>query len=464
MNTSFIAKTAFQQAPAILACLTFASMAFAQYHPGYSDDSEQRTSNEFWMSYMLDTVELSKMSIPGTHDTMAYQCPNCGGLINSVRTQRMDLETQLKSGVRMLDIRCRNIGSNFAIHHNNYFLGAYFDDVLRTVTNFLKTHPGESVLMRVKEEYAEYNATRTFADRFRTFFVGSDFGQFFWKPGNSLRPTNPTLKEIRGKIVVLQQEPDYQGTEGWIRFGIPWSDLNIQDEYNVFSLPTKWGQVETQLNAASSGDREKIYINFLSGSTGFYPYEVAQFTNPRTSDWLSPNEYNRKRVGIIPADFPGPELIDRIIKQNSMYTTYITLRKGQLPLPGGGFTQCLSRPTTGKDDVVLARNGWQLLQWQSDGNLVLYDAKGPRWATGTGSNTPTATDLCWQSDGNLVIYDPTKPGGVAFATNTGGVFPNFFSGENLVLNFDCNLVINGWSIYGNVLTPRWSAGTSPCTR
>src|SRR5262249_40061075 len=156
----------------------------------------------------------------------------------------------------------------------------------------------------------------------------------------------------------------------------------------------------------SAGIKSDKYINFLSasrfssvdpyqvagGMSGFFGY-VFKGTNVLTSDWLSPNMQNRRRVGIIAADFPGPELIDRIIKQNTMYTTDITFRRGEFP----GGTGCLYR-TWG--NVVLASNGWQELVWQSDGNLVVYDGKGPRWATGT--NSPTVTNLCWQNDGNLV--------------------------------------------------------------
>jgi hypothetical protein len=175
-------------------------------------------------------------------------------------------------------------------------------------------------------------------------------------------------------------------------------------------------------------------------------------TNGLTESYLhNVNSSNRvSRTGIVLGDFPGPALIDRIITQNSMNLQIgTTFQKGQLPVPDGlGVVSCLGRPGT---NFTLAVNGWEHLVWQADGNLVIYDEKGPRWASNT--NSPTVSKLCWQGDGNLVIYDPAKPRGVGFATNTDG------SGAFLSFQSDCNLVI-----YDQYSRPKWASNTDPCRR
>ena len=112
--------------------------------------------------------------------------------------------------------------------------------------------------------------------------------------------------------------------------------------------------MKNQLNAAMNGDKNDIYINFLSGSGGSFPYFVASgksspednapllLTGLTTPGWkkkypdfprvscalgicsiaflgtniLTSERLTSKRVGIIMADFPGKGLINDVIKCN----------------------------------------------------------------------------------------------------------------------------------------------------
>ena len=55
-----------------------------------------------WMSYISDDTYISDISIPGTHDSASYRR---GGIYSLAHCQNLNLENQLKVGVRYFDIR-----------------------------------------------------------------------------------------------------------------------------------------------------------------------------------------------------------------------------------------------------------------------------------------------------------------------------------------------------------------------
>lgn len=324
----------------ITATLLLGMNAHAIDYEAYTHKSTSGYRNTDWMAALPDSKRLSEISMPGTHDTMSFY----GGDI--VQTQSLPLAEQLASGVRALDIRCRHYYDTFTIHHGFVYQNANFDDVLITVQQFLQAYPQETVVMRVKEEYSAEGVTRRFEDTFAMY--KQRYPGLFW----SFSSNNPALSQVRGKIVVLQNFGASQPQ------GIPWGGLNIQDNYQLstnWDLYNKWTAVKQQLANASNGDPNTIYVNFLSGAVGSFPYFVAsgksspgdsapllstglttplfknyypdfprvacfwgmctiafEGTNMLTSERLP----GYGRVGIIMADFPGKLLLDRIIRRN----------------------------------------------------------------------------------------------------------------------------------------------------
>ena len=331
----------------------------------YSHDAVTGSFNPQWMTTLPDTLKLSQLSLPGTHDSMA----RFGGDI--AQTQSMDLAQQLYSGIRALDIRCWHVNNSFTIAHGIIPQNATFSDVLDIAQQFLAQNPGETVVMRVKEENTGKNNTRTFDETFNAYV--SKYPGLFWTPNGV---TNPSLGEMRGKVVMLQ---NFTGTLKGISYSGISAQGTIQDNYTLktnWDLYGKWEQVKSQVMAASSGDNSKIYINYLSASTGSFPYFVASgHSSPGTYDPLlltglttltNPNTYpdfprvsclgslcsiaflgtnqlsskfiadlktnyaalNKmyqtmgisirltKRVGIIYSDFPGRSLINNVIAMN----------------------------------------------------------------------------------------------------------------------------------------------------
>jgi len=312
------------------------------YHAAYTHKQSSGTSNPDWMKNLDSSLTLSKISMPGTHDTMSHY----GGDI--VQTQSLSLQEQMDSGIRALDIRCRHINNRFAIHHGSVYQKANFNDVLKKVESFLNRYESETIVMRVKEEYNPTGNTRSFADTFN-WYAGQYPGLFWKYDGNY----NPQLSQIRGRIVLLQ---DFKAEPP---VGIAWyPPVSVQDDYELktnWDLYKKWETVKRCLDNANNDTQDKIHINFLSGSGGAFPYFVASgksspgdnapllATGYTTPGWknkypdfprvncvgklctiaflgtniLTSDRLDKYRhVGIIMADFPGKQLIQKVIARN----------------------------------------------------------------------------------------------------------------------------------------------------
>ena len=298
-----------------------------------------------WMLTIDDNVKLNELSLPGTHDTMAYLDSNFFTLYTN--TQSMPLEEQLKSGIRYLDIRLAADNNKFTIYHGDVYLGFDFDDVLRTVEKFLQEHPYESIVMRVKQEHTsvdDFEMKRRFDDYY------NKYNNLFWNKNSN----NPTLGEIRGKVVILADVAS-------IDQGLRYSWFDIQDDYQVntiWDLYPKWEKVKEHLDYSNNSGSPYIAVNHLSGSgfgglptfvasgkvgtgtynaqkltglaepffNGYYPdfprvSQVGIFssiafqgTNELTASYINKNQLSY--VGFVVADFPGERLVSEVINAN----------------------------------------------------------------------------------------------------------------------------------------------------
>ncbi|XP_030066202.1 uncharacterized protein LOC115474717 [Microcaecilia unicolor] len=257
--------------------------------------------NTDWMSLLPDDKLLSDLSIPGTHRSMSL----FGG--NPLRCQSWNLSSQYEAGIRFVDIRCRHFYDKLAIHHGEKFLYCHFTQVLNDTISFLREHPKEVILMHVKEEYEASNNTSTFSDLVSKYMEKVEKSWFL------ITSVIPTLGQARGKIVILQ---DFDGPVT----GIPYSSLSVVDEQHVPSLDDigwKWSTVEDSLNAAETGNSDKMYITYCSGdSTDVLPWSVAEKVNYDLLSYLENKGEKKSRFGIITMDFPGVDLVHLIISNN----------------------------------------------------------------------------------------------------------------------------------------------------
>ena len=295
-----------------------------------------------WMSRLADSVPVDSITIPGTHDSAAYNT-----LLVWAKTQDMSLSDQLNNGIRFLDIRCRHINNKFTIHHGAVYLKMNFDDVLNKVIDFLTQNPTETVLMQIKEAYIPMNNTRSFEETIREYYYNQRYNSFFW----NWNTDTPTLGETRKRIVVLQ---DFV-TSG-ARLGLLYNSFNIQDKYetnNYTFLSTnnyndKKKSIKDQVDNAKN---QKRIINYLSavgkGTLILFatPGAVASVTNAYIKSLIYQNPY--QYFGILVADFPDKSLIDLVISRNplgSIFSGQVLTSENYLQSPNGRYKAIFKNP------------------------------------------------------------------------------------------------------------------------
>ncbi|KAM6265368.1 1-phosphatidylinositol phosphodiesterase-like isoform 4-T4 [Spheniscus humboldti] len=207
--------------------------------------------------------------------------------------------------------------------------------VLRRTLRFLRAHPGEAVLMRIKEELPIFPRPG-FAARLHRCLLEEGQGRVW------CREEVPTLGQVRGKIVVL---------EALARevLGIPYEQLSISDAWNVLSLERKWARARRHLERAAGGDPTTMHLTFCSGNGLFTcPEEVARFVNPRCYQHLRRRGGQPVRWGVVIMDFPGAGLLRLIVESNAPWASgHITAAPSTptVPLrqPHGRGDRCRSR-------------------------------------------------------------------------------------------------------------------------
>ncbi|UKB80072.1 phosphatidylinositol-specific phospholipase C [Chryseobacterium sp. MEBOG07] len=272
-----------------------------------------------WMSGLQDNISISKISIPGTHDSGArVDAPVVSG---TAKTQDLSIAEQLNAGVRFLDIRCRHIDNAFTIHHGAIYQNLNFDDVLNACYAFLNSHPSETIIMSVKEEYDASNTTRSFEQTFDSYVQKNSSK---WDLGANI----PTLGAVRGKIKLLRRFSS--GTTKGINAS-PWADnttfdinnsgvqLKVQDYYKVTNNDDKWNGISSLLNEAKNDSNGKLFVNFTSGyKPGIFGIPsiptVSNNINPKLKTFFQTNTHGS--YGVMPIDFVNAELSELIVKTN----------------------------------------------------------------------------------------------------------------------------------------------------
>ncbi|KEQ24736.1 phosphatidylinositol-specific phospholipase C domain-containing protein [Paenibacillus tyrfis] len=334
---------------------------YNKFRDGYAYASNIGHTNKNWMGQLPGDTTMSRLSIPGTHNSMSLHGGGGPYPDDFIITQTMNLQTQLNSGIRYLDIRLRKASdTRLEAYHGSVNQKAEFGaNILNTAKEFLRANPSETILMRVKNECTgsgagnckDASTSKTWAQVFEdAYYNNLNYRDYFWK-GTS---NDPQLKDVRGKIVVLPQFPTDNK-----RFGIPYGNLKVQDEYNVEqsanAMYSKWTAVGNHLKTANAHTGKNIYLNHLSGngtwwfiSHGAKPWFVASGYNTRSTgsspkststgigNWPDfPRTYSTiyyggtniltaqyiqqwglHHAGIIAADFPGKTLIQQVIKLN----------------------------------------------------------------------------------------------------------------------------------------------------
>ncbi len=320
--------------------------ANAHKHTAYSHDSSVNLNKQNWMGRLPDTLTINELSIPGTGNSMSY-----GNYSDFSLTQSMNLKTQLKSGIRFLDLSVNHVGDfNFKVVNGIIDLNTSLIDVLEEVKDFLSSNREETVLIKIS---MKNSGNGNFGHHLKRTIENAGLSKYIYDASKNI---NPTLGEVRGKIILIA---DYDGNR-WK--AIPYTQSSsIQDDNHLntnWDLYSKWEKVKNHLSKTNNSRNKNLrYVNYLTGGGGSFPYFVASghvssgtdaarlstgltepgFSNyyedfPRvnrfgvfatiafegintlTYNYILDKELNF--VGIVVADFPGEGLIEEIIEMN----------------------------------------------------------------------------------------------------------------------------------------------------
>jgi 1-phosphatidylinositol phosphodiesterase len=249
---------------------------------------------------------------------------------HTFQCQNQHLTTQLEAGIRYFDIRARLHDDELQIYHQDSYTHHSYADVLTAMFEFLDSNPGETLIMRLKEESTPINSTIDFLTAFNYYRLNSSItasgcSKHFWVPPTPGPTSIPTLGELRNKILILQNF----GAEP-AEYGIKWESplLEIEDLWEIpdlKALDEKWEFIQDSLEAAGNRSEHSdgvLYLSHLSASVGILPIEAAAGNkngtvvgmNDRTGEWLK--EGNGGNTGVVIIDFPGQQLVQEIMSRN----------------------------------------------------------------------------------------------------------------------------------------------------
>lgn len=347
--------------------------SYQNYTSSFSFDLDKSVHPD-WMARVPDQASLASLSIPGTHDTETFD------LVNNTKfqCQNHDLKTQLRAGLRYFDIRGRLVVDEAAggeettpeigIFHAQVYTGYTLEDVLLTLFEFLDQHPTEGIIMRLKmegppvrkkpdgalidegEEEQEADTAAhntTFEEAFNYYRLknartepGSTKHLLLPWPSPSApagSPLLPTMAQLRGRVIVLQEFPSSTG----VTYGVPWTSphISLEDLWIIVDLEhleDKWRAIRESLEAAGASPPglDVLFLSHLSASVGVTPIEAAagpleavngsmiEGMNDRTGRLLEKvvKDGQQGKTGVIMGDFPGQRLVDAILARNAWLT------------------------------------------------------------------------------------------------------------------------------------------------
>ena len=248
-----------------------------------------------WMSKLPDSVLLTSLTIPGTHNSCSFY-----GTIIAI-TQTWAIPLQLKAGLRYFDIRLRVLNDTLRLQHGIMDQKINFDVVLRDFKQFLTEHPKECIFMAVQKEYTTKNSTKSIEQLFEEYT--KDYKDIIIE----YKGNNFAMKEMRGKIVFINV------FDSWA-IRIPNSQVQNEWVVNFFpNITDKKRKIKRLFNQLMINKNDnRLYINYLSGVSDYAivtPAKCADETNK------VPFKY-KGRLGVVLCDFPSEDLVEHLIMQN----------------------------------------------------------------------------------------------------------------------------------------------------
>lgn len=295
---------------------------------------------ETWLGHMDDNTPITRINLPGTHDSSTFGLPYARAL-GFPKTQNKPYFEQLKCGVRYFDLRtyysydiqavddldkitfCHADAAPPSVKfYHCYTKGGTSDSKyrisLRRVVNdsrtFLDQYPNEFVIFQLKPEVAytdktghrwtvEEIAQRTYSRVKKLEFLFPDKYKVFEGIGAGSKV--PTIKECRGKICFsLQDSPGHNiygnNCDVCNYYSDGWS-AKKNDLTRTFNSSVTWASLISQRGQAKFYDTiDKTLIEpriihcscYKDGFPAFNPLSCSNRVNPFVTKFnLSPNKY-----------------------------------------------------------------------------------------------------------------------------------------------------------------------------
>ncbi len=290
-----------------------------------------------WMSAIADETTLSNISIPGTHDSGTQYIP----LGYIFQCQDSSIASQMEDGFRYFDIRLELDGKegqeelilchNFAKCKSSSKLfskALTFSSVLEDAYAFLDQHPSETLIFCMKAE----NGDDDLATLQTLMYQQIDANKKYWYMANE----NPTLGDVRGKIVLATRFEDAIGRDDnktglhffWSDQGdvdvvdVPYvmSEVNedtflwTQDRYNYDTGDKIDAITDDFENCQASEDTFSLNFTSTSGKGKIgHPKKYASTIN----DYILSYEFKENTCyGIVVVDFANASLAEKIYATN----------------------------------------------------------------------------------------------------------------------------------------------------
>ncbi|KAL2885141.1 1-phosphatidylinositol phosphodiesterase [Ceratocystis lukuohia] len=200
-------------------------------------------------------------------------------------------------------------------------------DVLTTLFDFLDDYPSEAVILRIQKGGVFDDSTAFLSSLEQYLVPGSELGKRAAQHVYSRSAddtTIPTLGEVRGKVLILQ---DFQASPPSL-YGIPWSSRTVSSYTQIFTpssllLPLKWAGIKSHISKSRSQDNDKLRITHTTAGAGVQPINIAARDGYRFGMNRHLGRYllfkRGSCFGIIVMDFPGYVVVQYILRLNNQY-------------------------------------------------------------------------------------------------------------------------------------------------
>lgn len=277
-------------------------------------------------SALPDEFYLSEVNIPGTHDSCTAFC----SLENMSRCHSLTVKEQLDLGIRLFDIRLNKSGREFYLVHaladcftdSGKKTKLAFDSVLEDFGAFLKENPDETLIVSVKQDRGIIN--RWFFPAFYERYIQKNEGKWY------LENANPTLKDCRGKMVLMRRCRVFPWWKRAKKCGLDfsyWKDQGskrkekiytvkqnkelkaiVQDRYGL-APERKWTKCEKPFLDTCKCDKNNISVHFISTAYR-YKNESLVKTAEEMNTLFKAYELKEKK-GWFFFDFPDEEIVTK---------------------------------------------------------------------------------------------------------------------------------------------------------